>query len=183
MRERFLPLVQFLPLSLFATYAFWHGAPTNERWVEAFKLGGIAALVQLAIVLPQRRPADRLILGANLYLVAGGVAAFTRQWWFLGWYGLVGPAGIFMFMFVVGAVTTFATSASFLAVPGAAPARARRYSLVLLAATLAAVVATHVFGSDGTRVAALAVLALALLRRALAARLAVSSGSQEDTRA
>ena len=30
-------LVQFLPLSLFATYAFWHGAPINERWLVAFE--------------------------------------------------------------------------------------------------------------------------------------------------
>lgn len=181
MRERFIPLVQFLPLSLFATYAFWHGTPTNDRWVEAFKLGGIAALVQMAIVLRQRRPADRLILGANLYLLAGGLAAFARQWWFLGWYGMVGPSGIFMSMFVVGAVATFATSSSFLAVPGAPPPSARRYSLWLLAATLVAVGATSVFGADGTRVAGLAVLALALLRRGLA-RLAVSSDSQEESR-
>ena len=94
MRSWFIPLVQFLPLSLFATYAFWHGTPTNDRWVEAFKLGAVAAAIQLAIVLPRRQPADRLILAANLYLLAGGLAAFTRQWWFLGWYGLVGPSGI-----------------------------------------------------------------------------------------
>ena len=93
MRSWFIPLVQFLPLSLFATYASWHGPPADDRWVEAFKLGGISAVIQLGIVLRQRRPADRLMLAANLYLVAGALAAFTRQWWVLGWYGRAGPSG------------------------------------------------------------------------------------------
>ena len=53
--------------------------PTNERWVGAFELAAAAALLQLVIVLPQRRPTNRLILGANLYLLAGRASL-----WLLG---------------------------------------------------------------------------------------------------
>jgi hypothetical protein len=80
-------LVQFFPLSLFAAYAFWHGQPTNERWVNAFTLGAVAAAVQLLIVARQPRPLNRLMLGANLYLLVGGAAAIARQWWLLNFYG------------------------------------------------------------------------------------------------
>ncbi|MDX1556968.1 MAG: hypothetical protein R3212_13130, partial [Xanthomonadales bacterium] len=59
-------LIQFLPLSLYATYAFWQGAPDELRWQDAFQLASVAAVIQLAIVLPQPRPASRLVLSANL---------------------------------------------------------------------------------------------------------------------
>ena len=91
-------LVQFFPLSLFATYAFWRGAPTGERWVQAFELAALAAVVQLLILLPQRRPMNRLILGANLYLLIGGAAALAKQWWLLEAYGALRESGIFLSM-------------------------------------------------------------------------------------
>ena len=42
-------LLQFAPLSLFATYAFWYGAPTPDRWVQAFELGAVAALERVGL--------------------------------------------------------------------------------------------------------------------------------------
>lgn len=162
--------VQFLPLMLFGTYAFWHGAPTDDRWVEAFKLGGLAALAHLLIVLPRARPADRLVLGANLYLLAGGLAAFTQQWWFLRYYGTLRESAIFLFMLGVGAVATFGTAAGFLAVPGAPAEKVRRHSLVMLAATTAALAVSFAFRGHTQVSTGLPVLALTLLQRALAER-------------
>jgi hypothetical protein len=170
MTARIPGIVQFLPLTLFATYAFWHGAPTDDRWVEAFKLGGLAAVVHLLSVVPRGRPVDRLVLGANLYLLAGGVAAVARQWWFLRYYGALGESAIFLFMLGVGAVATFATEAGFLAVPGAPAATIRRHSLVMLAATLAALAVSFVFRGHTQVSTALPVLALTFLQRELRSR-------------
>lgn len=159
--------VQFFPLSLFATYAFWRGAPTNQRWLIAFELAALAAVVQLAILLPQRRPLNRLILGANLYLLIGGAAALGRQWWVLDAYGTLRESGIFVSMLVVGVVSTFATSAGFVAVPGAPRDAVRRASLWLLAATLGAAATAVAFRGDRTWAAVVPVFALAVSQRVL----------------
>jgi tetratricopeptide (TPR) repeat protein len=162
--------VQFLPLIVFATYAFWDGTPTDARWVEAFKLGGLAALGHLFVVLRRGRPADRLILGVNLYLLAGGLAAFTQQWWFLRYYGALKESAIFLFMLGVGAVATFATAAGFLGVADAPPATVRRYSLWMLAATIAALGISFVFHGNTRLSAGVPVAGLAILQRVLAQR-------------
>lgn len=48
--------------------------PVALRWAFEFKLGAIAGIIQLAIVFAQPRPVNRLILGGNIYLIAGGLA-------------------------------------------------------------------------------------------------------------
>lgn len=163
-------LVQFFPLSLFATYAFQRGAPTNERWVTAFELAALAAVIQLLILLPQRRPMNRLILGANVYLLIGGAAALTRQWWVLDVYGVLRESAIFLAMLGVGVVATFATPAGFVAVAGAPPEDVRRASLWLLGVTLAAFVAAVVFRGHRAWAAVVPVITLAVLQRVLASR-------------
>jgi non-heme chloroperoxidase len=173
-------LVQFFPLSVFATYAFWYGVPTSQRWVSAFQLAAVAAVIQLLILLPRRRPTNRLILGANLYLLVGGAAALAQQWWLLEAYGALKESGIFLFMLGVGVVTTFATSAGFVAVVGAAPERVRRSSLWLLGATLIAFVIALAFQGNRTWAAVVPVIALAVLQRALASRLR-SQPTAEDS--
>jgi hypothetical protein len=156
-------LVQFFPLSLFATYAFWRGVPTNERWVVAFELAALAAVIQLLVLLPQRRPMNRLILGANVYLLIGGAAALAKQWWVLEAYGALKESGIFLSMLGVGVVTTFATSAGFVAVVDAPRERIRRASLWLLGATLIAVVVALAFRGNRAWAAVVPVIALAVL--------------------
>jgi hypothetical protein len=163
--------IQFFPLSVFATYAFWAGVPTGARWVEAFQLAAVAAVVQLAILLPRRRPTNRLILGANLYLLVGGAAALGRQWWLLEAYGVLQETGIFLSIAGVGVVTTFATPAGFVAVPGAPRADVRRASLWLLGATLGAVAVALLFRGHRGLAAVAPVIALAVLQRVLASRL------------
>lgn len=167
---RMSALVQFFPLSLFATYAFWRGVPTNERWVVAFELAALAAVIQLSILLPQRRPMNRLILGANVYLLIGGAAALAKQWWLLEAYGALKESGIFLSMLGVGVVTTFATSAGFVAVADAPREPIRRASLWLLRATLLAFVMALAFQGNRTLAAVVPVIALAVLQRALASR-------------
>jgi hypothetical protein len=163
--------VQFFPLSVFAGYAFRYGVPTNDRWIAAFELAAAAALLQLAILLPQRRPTNRLILGANLYLLAGGAAALAHQWWLLEAYGALKESGIFLFMLGVGVVTTFATPSGFIAAVDATRREIRRASLSLLGATAIAVVVALAFQGHRTWAAVVPVIALAVLQRFLRARL------------
>jgi hypothetical protein len=163
-----LALIQFFPLSLFATYAFWDGAPTDQRWIEAFKLAALAGAVQLAVVLPQPYPVNRLVLAGNLYLIFGGVAAMAEQWWFLRIYDSLRESAIFLFMLAVGMVATFASRAGFVAVSDGDASRIRWSSLVLVLATALCFFPATLFEGQRMWSAVFPIVILAVLQRFLA---------------
>lgn len=163
-------LVQFVPLSLFATVAYWNGAPDEQRWRMAFTLASVAALIQLLIILPQPRPANRLVLAANLYLLLGGLAFLTKQWWYLQLYDGLRESAIFIFMLAVGVAATLATRARFLGVADAPRAYAIGASVALLLATAIALLVSVYFRGDRTLAAVWPIVALAVLQRMLAHR-------------
>lgn len=178
----FFALIQFLPLSLFAAYAFWSGAPDEARWQQAFQWASLAALVQLAIVLPQRRPASRLVLAANLYLLLGGLAFFSRQWWFLQAYDALRESAIFIIMLAVGIVTTVASRAGYVAACTAPREAVVRASAWLLAATVLALVASVAYRGDRFLAAVYPIIALAILQRVLLYRLGRQHGTADAGR-
>lgn len=170
-------LIQFLPLSLFATYAFWHGVPDELRWQHAFQLASVAALIQLAIVLPQPRPVSRLVLAANLYLLLGGLAFFAQQWWFLQLYDTLRESAIFIFMLVVGVATTLGSRAGFVAARSIPRVPVVRASLLLLAATAVALAVSFSYRGDRYLAAVYPIIALAVLQRCLLFRLVRKHGA------
>lgn len=157
-------LIQFFPLSTFATFAFWSGVPSTERWLDAFQLGALLGLVQLAILLPQNNPLNRLVLAGNLYLILGGFAVFCQQWWYLELYDLLRESAIILLMVIVGGLTTFTSSSGFIAVKGSA----RRFSVGLLVAAISMLPIAVIFEGNRTYAAVLPIIFLAVLQRYLA---------------
>ncbi len=172
-------LVQFFPLSLFATYAYWRGTPTGDRWVTAFELGAAAAILEFVICFSQPRVANRLVLAANLYLVVAGAAAFAHQSWLLNIYGVFQESGIFLFMFAVGIVTTFWSAAGYVGaeVSSASKTDIRRASIWLVSATVLALGASRVFRGDRTWAAVVPIIALAVAQRVLRYRVCAVKNS------
>jgi hypothetical protein len=156
-------LIQFFPLSTFATFAFWNGAPTNGRWLEAFQLGALLGLIQLIILLPQKKPLNRLVLAGNIYLILGGLAAFFQQWWYLKLYDSLRESAIILLMVIVGSLTTFVSSSGFIAVKGSD----RKFSVYLLVATLSMLPFAIIFEGNRTYAAVLPIIFLAILQRYL----------------
>ena len=111
-------LLGFLALAVFAAVAFSAGAPTDERLIRAFKLGAVLAAVELAVLWARTAPANRLIVGANAWLLAGGLAAFTEQWWWLKGYQHLGETSLFLSMLGVGIIATAFTPTGFVATDG-----------------------------------------------------------------
>lgn len=163
MRTWIFALIQFFPLSTFATFAFWNGAPSNDRWLEAFQLGALLGLIQLVILLPQKTPLNRLVLAGNIYLVLGGLAAFFQQWWYLKLYDSLRESAIILFMVIVGILTTLVSSSGFIAVKGSA----RKFSIYLLVATSAMLPFAIIFEGNRTYAAVLPIIFLAILQRYL----------------
>jgi len=175
LKSWFYALIQFLPLSSFASFAFWNGVPSNERWIQAFEFGALAGVIQLIIISFQPNPVNRLILGANLYLIVGGIAAFLQQWWLFKLYGSLQESAIFIFIFAVGLVSTFATAAGFLSVQTLAKSRVKNYSYYLLAATLIALCCSLLFQGDRAWSVVIPIIVLALLQRFFSYKLKLSS--------
>jgi len=156
-------LIQFFPLSTFATYAFWHGIPTNERWLDAFQIGAVLGLVQLLIVLLQNKPINRLVLAGNVYLILGGLAVFFQQWWYLQIYNELRESAIILLMIIVGTISTLTSPAGFIAVEKSE----RKLSLYLLAATILVAPLAIYFEGERTYSAILPIIFLAIFHRYL----------------
>lgn len=175
MKSWIFALIQFLPLSAFASFAFWNGIPTNDRWIQAFEFGALAGVIQLLIVAFQPNPVNRLILGANLYLIVGGVAALFHQWWVFRLYGSLQESAIFIFILCVGVVSTFATAPGFLSVHTSAKKAVNNYSYLLLAATVIALTCSYLFQGDRAWSVVVPIIVLAVLQRVFSFRLKQSA--------
>ena len=107
-------LIGFIALAFFAYLAFGRGQTTDDSFVFAFKASSLLAIGELVFLLARTAPANRLILGANLWLIAGGAAAFTEQWWWLRVYQQFGEASLFLAIFLVGVVSTLFLPSGFI---------------------------------------------------------------------
>jgi hypothetical protein len=171
-------LLQFFPLSLFAGYACWNGPPDEQRWRVAFGISAVAAIIQLAILLPQRRPVNRLVLAGNVYLLLGGLAFFTSQWWFLRYYDSLRETAIFLLMMAVGILSMITTRAGYAGLSEAPRGEVLRASVILLGATVLALAVSIAFRGNRYLAAVLPIIALAVLQRTLTSRYAIKPTPQ-----
>lgn len=159
-------LIGFIALGSFAYLAFGRGHATDESFVFAFKASSLVAVAELGLLLTRNLPANRLILGSNLWLIAGGAAAFTEQWWWLRVYQHFGEASLFLAMLLVGVLTTLLTPSGFIAKIGPASA-VKRSSLVLMVAVGCALAVAIYFRGNVNHAAVFPVIALSWLNRLL----------------
>ena len=164
-------LLGFLALACFAFLASGRGPASDDTLLMAFKASSPLALAETAFLLWRPAPVNRLILGANLWLCAGGLAAVLEQWWWLLGYQRLGEASLFLSMLVVGLVSTALSPAGFVAALGERR-RVVQASLGLLAAVGLALCVAVWFRGDVRYAAVFPVIALSwlnrLLRRAVA---------------
>lgn len=163
-------LIGFIALAFFAYLAFGRGPSTEDSFVSAFKVSSLAAVAELGFLLARSSPANRLILGANVWLIAGGVAAHVEQWWWLRAYQQFGEASLFLTMLLVGLVFTVFSPAGFIAKMGARSSVVKA-SLVLLAAVCVAFAVAVYFRGNVQYAAVIPVIALSWLNRLLRHRL------------
>lgn len=159
-------LLGFFALAVFAAYAYAQGAPTDARWLDAFKLGACLAVFELLILFRLKTLVNRLIIGANIWLLIAGLAAVTELEWVLRGYERFGEASLFVAMLLVGLVSTALLPGGFVAAIGPRR-RVLLASGVLLVAVLAALCLALVFRGDVKLAAVLPVVGLSWLNRGL----------------
>ena len=163
-------LIGFIALAFFAYLAFGRGQTTDASFVFAFKASSLLAMGELIFLLARTAPANRLILGANLWLIAGGAAAFTEQWWWLRVYQQFGEASLFLAILLVGFVSTLFTPSGFIGKLGPRSS-VQRASLLLLVAVGCALGVAVYFQGNVKYAAVIPVIALSWLNRLLRHRL------------
>jgi len=163
--------VSFFPLVAFIAYASWNGPPSGERWVEAYKVASVLAAIQLLGSLLLPKPANRLLLGANLYLLIGGVLASKGEGEGLKLYGVLQESALMLCILAVGVLSTLATSAGFVGVVN--PDRTAVRSASVLVLLIAAALTAFSFLLRGSRflTAGVPILVLSLVQRQMARRL------------
>ena len=159
-------LLGFLALAVFAYLAFATGPQSDERFVSAFKISSIVAVVELVVLLNRASPANRLIVGANLWLAIGGAAAFLQQWWLLRVYQHFGEASLFASMLAVGVASSIWSPAGFIGKFGVRRVVQQRSVLLLLGVGVALAVALY-FRGNVKFAAVLPVIGLSWLNRLL----------------
>lgn len=159
-------LLGFLALALFAYLAFGSATTSDEQFVFAFKASGAVAVAELATLLARATPANRLIIGANIWLIAGGMAALLEQWWFLRTYQQFGEASLFCAMLLVGVLSTALSPAGFIGKQGPRD-KVLRASILLAAAVAVALLTAVLFRGNVKYAAVLPVIALSWLSRLL----------------
>ena len=164
-------LLQFLPLTVFTLYSFRTGVPSQERLFNGFMIGAVVAVIQLIWLMRQQRPANRLILGANLWLIIGGVAASLQLWGVLRIYRELREAGVVACMLGIGIVTTLFSRPGYVGSMNGETSLVRKYSFLLLFATMPALLCGLYFRGNTLLAAVIPIIVLAVLNRFLNARL------------
>lgn len=140
MGERQLKFLEFVPLILYFTFT---GAATAEsagrQWEIAFIFSGILSVVTLSVL--RRHNAyvlNRIMLGANLFLISGAVAVLLRLSPLLDLYRRINPVPLFAWVLAVGIATSLFSSRGFVGSLDRHTPKKHLHSALLLAAALAA---------------------------------------------
>jgi hypothetical protein len=163
-------LLGFIALAVFVAYAYANGMPTVARWEAAFKLGAVLAAVEMIILYLRKPPMNRLILGGNIWLLAGGLAFLFGQESFLRVYERLGEISVFVSILIVGIFATIFTKSGFICADASRQA-VITHSLWLIAAVIAALCMAIYFKGDVKLAAVLPLTALAFLNRYLRYRI------------
>lgn len=140
MGEKQLKFLEFVPLILYFTFA--RAADTDNtgpQWKVAFIAGGVLSVLILSVLMRHKGYIlNRVMLGANLFLISGAVAVVLQLNVILDLYWRFNPAPMFAWVIVVGIAATLFSAYGFTGTQSMDRNRIRVHSALLLAAAFIA---------------------------------------------
>lgn len=127
-----MKLTEAIPLAIFMIYMSQIDTQIPENWESVFITSGLAATTVMALFLMKEKMFDRVFLGINLYLVSGGLAILTHQWWVNRMYDHLHASGVILWITAVGMITTFLSPAGFVGINSPDTNRVKKFSFILL---------------------------------------------------
>lgn len=165
----FISSLSFIPIFVFATYAYIKQflGSCVIAWQEPFYIGASLAIVLTTLQYISGIILDRLMMGANLFLVASAFFFLFQINPCLSILGAYKGPSFITAVLLVGIYTTFFTRYGFVGCTGDHN-KIKHSSLLLLIATLAALAWAFIFNHTGLLVSAiLPFIALRLLNEYL----------------
>jgi peptidoglycan/LPS O-acetylase OafA/YrhL len=179
--KRISPLLQFLPLSIFALIAFSEMFPLPERWTIAYGVGATLALARLIYLIRKKVIINRLILGADLYLLIGFTAVILGLTWATNVLAHFQASLIFICIFCVGIFSTIFSKFGFVGVESPDFKAIRKYSFIFLLVTVGAFFFAYDHRGDRNFGAVFPIILLVLIQRTFVKQKKLRSGNTTRT--
>ena len=140
MSERQLKFLEFVPLILYFTFARAADAGgTGPQGKIAFIVGGVLSALTLSVLTRHKGYIlNRVMLGANLFLISGAAAVSLRFAPLLDLYQHFNPVPIFAWVIAVGVATSLFSPHGFIGTPHLDRKRKHLHSALLMAAAVIA---------------------------------------------
>jgi len=119
MGERQLKFLEFVPIILYFTFVRAADAGhTGPQWKIAFVVGGVLSVLTISVLIRHKGYIlNRVMLGANLFLISGAVAVPLGFTQLLDLYQRANPVPMFAWVIAVGAATSLFNPYGFIGVP------------------------------------------------------------------
>lgn len=151
----FISLLSFIPIFVFLIYARIKEllGSCNVGWQEPFYIGALLAIVLTTLQYYTGLILDRLMMGANLFLIASAFFFLFQINPCLSFLGAYKGPSFIVAVLLVGIYTTFFTRYGFVGCTGDHH-KIRHASLLLIIATLAALAWAFIFNPHGLLISA-----------------------------
>jgi hypothetical protein len=134
--NKLLLLLQYFPLSVFLSVARIYDF-SNQGWEAAFAWGGLIAALEFLILIPiLGNRLGRLIAGANLFLIVGGLGFYFHLSPVQNFLGFLREASLLFFVAVVCALAILTTQTG--AFETKLSDQQKKYSICFLVAVIGA---------------------------------------------
>ena len=125
-------IIEAIPLPIFLIYAALIDQSYSQNWQGPYTTSSIVALLTTTILMFNKVPLNRLIIGINVYLITGSLGLYTDQVWLNQLYGKMEASGMLAWIIIVGVVSILLNPAGFIGIKSQDRKKVIIFSLYLL---------------------------------------------------
>ena len=131
-------VMEALPLPVFLLYAAVIDQSIPLNWLGPFVASSSIAILTTTMLLVNKVPLNRLVIGISLYLIIGCFALLTNHTWLNEMYRILEASGMLASIIIVGVVSLLVNPAGFIGVKSPDRKKVVLFSLALLLVALLA---------------------------------------------
>lgn len=146
--NKFSSIYTFLepvPLPVFLVFVTLIDFGILHDWFSAYITCTIIAAITSSLLIVNKIPMNRLIIGINLYLFSGSYAHITEQIWLNQLYGDLGASAMIAWIIPVGIISLFFTPTGFIGVKSSNSDKIIHYSVILIITSILAFLLSFYF--------------------------------------
>ena len=148
--NKIIKIFEVIPLSIFLVYFTFVEAKNMQNWRSTFFICALVSFLIIFLFLYIKMLFNRILLGINIYLLCGGIAFITHQWWLLKIYDNLQASGMLVWIIIIGIVSISLSQRGFIGIQSLDIKSVKKFSLYLLLFSLCAFFIS--FGFRGNRI-------------------------------